>query len=90
MINNLYMFFDRVAQSYVGQIMIMAKDNVAMRTIKSFVKNPQFPYKGMEEDMQLYRIGTIDVLNGKIVSEISCICNLIDLVDKETKDEVSY
>lgn len=81
MINNIYMLFDRVSQAYVGSLMILANDNVAMRSIKNLVNNPQFPMKDLVEDLQFFKLGTIDVVSGKIESEVKFMLNLSDVLD---------
>lgn len=86
MTNDLFMLFDRVGQCYIGSLMIINNEKVARRSLASMCKSPQFPYKDFVDDLQLYKLGSIDLVLGKIEPCCEFICNISDLGGVDGKD----
>lgn len=67
MINTIYMLYDDVSGSFIGSPMIMVNDNIAKRSMASFVNSPNFPYKSFINDIKLYKLGSFNFETGEII-----------------------
>ena len=79
MVNNLYMLYDNVSQSYISTPIVCPNKAVMLRNLKSLIKVNKFQFIDMIDDLKLFCVGTIDLNTGVIKSEIEFISNLSDL-----------
>lgn len=86
MILELYMLFDRVSQAYCSVIYQFKNVDVCKRTMPIIFNNPQFELKPFVNDLQLFRLGVLDVGTGKITSDVKFIANCIDFVKGDDKN----
>lgn len=75
---NMYAYYDRVANMY-SQPILQTNDASAQRIFNYMCQ--QAPDK--MEDMQLYMVGTFDVITGEVVAENKplFICNFVKPVE---------
>lgn len=59
MLSFIYVMYDELQKSII-RIFIFKNDNVACRTLKSFLYTPNSPFVLNIEDMSLYKVAVID------------------------------